>query len=221
MAESTERDWDREAAVLAAEALAAGRPTEWFDRLYAAARRGEIGLPWDLVHPNTALVEWAENGRIRGDGRTAVVVGAGLGRDAEYVGGLGFDTTAFDVSDNAITVVKERHPDSPVHYTVADLFDLPAVWSRAFDLVVESFTVQALPVDVRQQATAAVAGLVAPGGTLLAIANAREDGDQPRTAPPWPLTRAEIDAFATDGLVPVTIDRSTQDAQRWRAEFRR
>jgi hypothetical protein len=43
--------------------------------------------------------------------------------------------------------------------------------------------------------------------------------------PPWPVTRAELDAFATDGLTPQAIEVaaiSSEPAQRrWRAEFHR
>lgn len=215
MAEDT-ADWESRADDLAAQAIAAGEPTAWFDRLYAAGRRGDVSMPWDRTQPNPVLVGWAGRRSVRGDGHTAVVVGCGLGQDSEFIAGLGFDTTAFDVSDTAVRLVRERFPRSSVHYTVADLLHPPAEWAHRFDLVVESFTVQALPVTVRATATRHVAGLVAPGGTLLVVANARDDADEPRTSPPWPLTRAEIDAFATDGLEPVSV----VGGLHWLAEFR-
>jgi ubiquinone/menaquinone biosynthesis C-methylase UbiE len=73
------------------------------------------------------------------------VVGCGLGDDAEYVAGRGFDTVAFDISASAIRAARRRYPDSAVHYVTADLLDPPGEWERAFDLVVESLTLQALP----------------------------------------------------------------------------
>jgi SAM-dependent methyltransferase len=216
------RDWEQRAEDLAAEALAAGTPTAWFDRVYAAGRRGEVSMPWDFDEPNPVLVEWASRqpaeGTGRSAGRSAVVVGCGLGRDAEFVARLGFTTTAFDVAETPIKVVQERHPDSPVRYTVADLFRLPAEWAHAFDLVVESYTVQALPVTVRAEAIRNVAGLVAPGGRLVVVAGARDATHPPPAAPPWPLTRAEIDRFATDGLVAAAVERGG-DGSRWLAEF--
>jgi hypothetical protein len=43
--------------------------------------------------------------------------------------------------------------------------------------------------------------------------------------PPWPLVRAEVEAFAGAGLEPVHIedlrDAATPGWRRWRAEFRR
>jgi hypothetical protein len=51
---------------------------------------------------------------------------------------------AFDVAETAIRVARQRHPGTAVDYVVADLLRPPAAWSRAFDLVVEIITVQAL-----------------------------------------------------------------------------
>ncbi len=225
-------DWAERANRLAAESLAADDPTGWFERLYAAGAAGEVPMPWDRGQPRQLLVEWAQARRLRGAGRRALVVGCGLGRDAEYVAALGFDTVAFDISATAIQVVRDRFPDSTVRYLTADLLDPPAAWHQAFDLVVESQTVQALPDPPRREAIANVAGLVGPGGTLLVIAAAHDpagDGpdrpDGPDQGPPWPLTRAEIDAFATGGVAAVRVESGPDPEQptvrRWCAEFRR
>ncbi|MFW3171475.1 class I SAM-dependent methyltransferase [Geodermatophilus sp. CPCC 206100] len=217
------RDWVPRADRLAAEALAAGDATGWFDRLYDAGRRGEVAMPWDRDDAHPLLVAWASERAPAGRGRRAVVVGCGLGADAEFVAGLGFDVVAFDVSPTAVATVRERRPGSAVEYTVADLLDLPAAWRGAFDLVVEVHTVQALPLDVRARATAAVRSLLAPGGTLLVVAAARDEGPPPG-GPPWPLTPAEVTAFGS-GLETADLqryaDRDEPAGSRWRAEFRR
>jgi SAM-dependent methyltransferase len=216
------RDADEQARRLAGESFAADDPTGWFERLYQAADAGEASVPWSRGEPNRRLVEWAE-ARPRGDGRSAVVVGCGLGDDAEYVASLGYDTTAFDIAPSAIRACQRRFPDSSVSYVVADLLQPPSDWSSGFDLVVESITVQSLPDPPRAQAIANVAALVAPGGTLLVISGAREEGE-PAPAPPWPLTRAEVDSFAAGGrLRPVLVEDlmypGEPDSRRWRAEF--
>ena len=65
----------------------------------------------------------------------------------------------------------------------------------------------------------AIAGLVAPEGTLLAVAF-RKDGDEPATeGPPFALTRAQVTGLAADGLGLVEIE--ALPGERWRAEFRR
>jgi SAM-dependent methyltransferase len=207
-----------------ARRLAADDPIGWFERLYAAAAVGEAVVPWDRGAPHRLLVEWVRATGLRGDGRRALVVGSGLGEDAELIARLGFDTTAFDISPTAIETTRERFPQSRVRYLTADLLDPPADWHQAFDLVVESLTVQSMPNPHRAQAIPRVASLLAPGGTLLVIATGRDEGPEP-SGPPWPLTRTEIDAFATDGMEAVRVE-ALRDADdpgifRWRAEFRR
>ena len=122
----SETDPDAKARGLAAESIGAGDPTGWFERLYAGAEAGEEVVPWDRGSPHRFLVQWAEARRLSGGGRRALVVGCGLGDDAEYVAGRGFGTVAFDISASAIRAARRRYPDSAVHYVTADLLDPPA-----------------------------------------------------------------------------------------------
>jgi SAM-dependent methyltransferase len=215
---------EEDARRLSAAALAAGDATGWFEKLYAEAEKGDAEVPWDLPRPSALLAEWARRSAVTGAGRSALVVGCGLGRDAEFLAGLGFATCAFDISETAVRTARERHPDSSVEYEVADLLDPPPQWRDRFDLVVESNNVQALPARIRSRAIANVAPMVAPGGTLLVLAAAATDGD-PADGPPWPLTRAEVESFAAPGLAVVSIEEIPDAADklivRWRAEFRR
>lgn len=208
---------------LAAESVAAGDPTGWFERLYSASDRGDVVVPWHQDGPDPLLVRWASAAGLTGGGRRAVVVGCGLGDDAEYVAGLGFATVAFDVSPSAVEQARRRNPGSTVRYEAADLLALPAEWTGRFDLVVENFTVQSLPVPVRQTAVAGVAALVAPGGSLIVHATYRRGAERP--GPPWPLRRAEVESFGAGGLVAHRIDDIPEPGYpglgTWQAEFRR
>jgi hypothetical protein len=112
--EAPPEDPDLRARRLAAEALAAGEPTAWFEPLYAAAEAGQAVVPWDRGVPHQLLVAWAEATSVEGAGRRALVVGCGLGEDAEFVATLGFDTLAFDVSASAIRAARlYDHPALP------------------------------------------------------------------------------------------------------------
>ncbi|MFI6386591.1 class I SAM-dependent methyltransferase [Nonomuraea sp. NPDC050540] len=212
------RDPDEDARRLAAASLAGGDATGWFEKLYAEAASGEAIVPWDSSTPHPLLVEWSRGAP--GEGRRAMVVGCGLGDDAEYVAGLGYATTAFDVSESAVKGARTRFPESAVDYSAADLLDLPGEWRGAFDLVVEIMTVQALPEDLHARATAAVRELVAPGGTLLVIATARDEGG-PVYAPPWPLTPSEVAAFGEGGFTAAIEEIGDGERRRWRAAFHR
>ncbi len=158
---------EQNAARLAHESIAAGDPTGWFERLYAAAAAGTTGVPWDRRAPSPLLVQWAAECGLRGAADpppAALVVGCGLGDDAEFIAGLGFATIAFDISASAIDAAKRRFPRSRVHYRVADLMTPPPGWRQAYDLVVESATLQALPDPPRATAITSLGQLVAPGG---------------------------------------------------------
>ncbi|WP_432844623.1 class I SAM-dependent methyltransferase [Amycolatopsis sp. CA-161197] len=200
-------------------ALAEGDPTGWFEPLYAAAEAGEAVVPWYRGEPGPELAAWAAANP--GAGRSALVVGCGLGDDAELLAESGYATSAFDVSPSAIKAVLNRFPDTRVSYRTADLLDPPAAWHHAFDVVVEILTVQSMPKSVRDAAIASVAGFLAPGGTLVVGAFAEENIDLATwSGPPWPLNRAELDSFARDGVKATTVDR-VRDGSRWWAQFTR
>jgi SAM-dependent methyltransferase len=195
-------------------------PTAIFEQMYEAAAAGGPAPPWERGAPHPLLAGWGRD--LDGAGRRALVVGSGLGNDAEFIAARGFDVVAFDASPTAVAMARERNPGSRVDYVVADLLDLPAAWRQAFDLVVECLTVQSLPPALHAPASAAVAAAVARGGTLIVAANAG-DGDPDADGPPWPLARGEVEAFATGGLEVVAIEdvREPGAPPRWRGEFRR
>ena len=224
-------DPDLASRLLAAESLAKNDPTGWFEELYAAAGEGRAVVPWDRGAAHALLTEWAETAEPQGTGKRALVVGAGTGWDAELVADLGYDTIAFDISPSAVEAAQDAHPDTKVDYVVADLLNPPSEWRGAFDLVVEIYTVQALPIELQPTATKQVTAQVRVGGTLLVIAAARDevDGreipDEALEGPPWPLTRAAIDAFATGDVRLIQLDKQPSPSDptifRWRAEYLR
>jgi SAM-dependent methyltransferase len=198
-------------------------PTGWFERLYAAAEQGGASVPWDRGGPNPVLERWAAERALDGAGRRALVVGSGLGGDAEFVAALGFATVAFDISPTAVKLARRRFPGSRVEYVVADLLAPPPEWRHAFDLVVESLTAQSLPDPPRRTAIERIAEMLAPGGTLIVISGIHGEHDF-GAGPPWPLTRAEVESFASGGVRPVRIDvvdGAQRGDHRWRAEFTR
>ncbi|CUR58312.1 Methyltransferase type 12 [metagenome] len=194
-------------------------PSGMFEAIYAGAEAGGARPPWDYGDPRPQLVEWAEAQDLAGGGREALVVGCGYGADAELLARSGFRTTAFDFAPTAISGALRKYPASTVDYLVADVLDLPGEWQGRFALVVESLTVQSMPPEQHTVAAQNIAGLVAPGGTLLVLATTREEGSVVN-GPPWPLTRSEVEMFANGDLVLRRVERIEGGAW-WRAELSR
>jgi len=190
-----------------------------FEAIYTGAEADAVKPPWDYGAARPQLVEWAEAQDLAGGGREALVVGCGYGADAEFLALLGFRTTAFDFAPTAIAGARRKHPDTQVTYLVADVLDLPRQWKGRFGLVVESLTVQSMPPEQHTVAARSIAGLVAPQGTLLVLATTREE-DADVTGPPWPLTRSEVEAFASGDLVLRRLER-IENGSWWRAELTR
>jgi SAM-dependent methyltransferase len=195
-----ETDPVREHAHEVAESfLEKGDDYGWFEALYAEAEGNNEHIPWADLAPNRFLVEWERDSPLAGKGKTALVVGCGLGDDANFLANRGFDVMAFDVSETAIDWARKLYPSQKIRFLQADLFDAPPEWAGAFDLVLEIYTIQALPLHLRERAVSAICGFVAPGGTLVAVSRFREDDKEPE-GPPWALTRADISAIAASGV---------------------
>ena len=184
----------------------------WFDSLYAGAAGDPQAVPWAHLEPSRYYAAWADKFLPSGCGRSALVVGCGLGDDAEDLAGRGFETTAFDVSPAAVAWCGRRFPNSAVRYRAADLLDHPPAWHRGFDFVLEVYTLQALPADLRARAVRHIADCLAPGGTLLVISRGRDADDHPGDLP-WPLTKAEVHAFAKHGLAEAGFEDFLSDGE--------
>lgn len=191
-----------------------GDGTSWFESLYAAARGDVAAIPWANDEPCPWVHRFVAGHP--GPGR-AIVVGCGLGDDAEAVAAAGYDTVAFDISPSAVGWCRERFPATLVDYRVADLFQLPDDLVGSGDLVVEVRTIQSLPPAVRGRAIDGVASLLAPGGALLLVAIHRSDHSVP-TGPPWAVSDAELRRFEEIGL---TVDESSVEHGQFVRVYRR
>ena len=190
----------------ASKAIAKQDPSGWFEPLYAAASGDTAQVPWAKNQAHPYLQEWLTIDPPQAKDKQALIVGCGLGDDAELLASLGYHVTAFDISQSAIAWCKQRFPQSTVNYQVADLFNLNRDWQHKFDFVFECRTVQALPLNVRSQAIKAIAELIASKGTLLVVTRHREDNTIPE-GPPWALDDAELSQFTELGLTEVKCDR--------------
>jgi SAM-dependent methyltransferase len=204
--------------------LERGDPKGWFEALYAEAEGDAERIPWADLVPNAHLVSWLNENDWRGEGRRALVVGCGLGDNAELLAARGFDVTAFDISAEAIKWCRRRYSDSKVEYVAADLFEPPLEWREAFNLVVTINTLQILPAQLRPSAISAMVNCVTPGGALFVIVRGREPNDDPGSMP-WPLTMDDLAPFVQSGLMLISFedffDQEDPPVRRFRIQYRK
>ena len=184
---------------IAAKYIEKGKPYEWFEHLYKMAKGDNEQIPWADLEPNRFLVRWAEKANLKGYGRSALVVGCGLGDDAKFLDDLGFKVTAFDVSPKAIEWAEKIHRNTKINFYTVDLFNPPRGWQKTFDFVLEVYTVQALPLELREKTIKAISQFVAKNGELIVVARARET-DEDIGELPWGLSPNDLSNFEKNGL---------------------
>lgn len=213
----------QQARELAQRAVKANAPLSWFEPLYQLAVDNPALIPWADLTANPNLTEWLDRESVEGGSRSALVVGCGLGDDAEALARYGFAVTAFDIAPTCIAWCQRRFPASSVNYLVADVFQLPASWNQAFDFVFEAYTLQVLPEALRNNAMHAMGHCVRPGGRLLIVTRGR-DAAEDSGEMPWPLQREELDRLGPDFRevrFEDYLDNESPPVRRFRVEFLR
>ncbi len=179
---------------------ARGDALGWFEELYREAAGDNSKIPWADLEPNRYFRAWAESNGLKGGGRSALVVGCGLGDDANYLSDLGFKVTAFDLSPTAIEWAKKLYPGKGIDFEVADLFQPFRGWLGAFDFVLEIYTIQPLPLDWRPRVIDAISAFANSTGEILVVTRGREDDVEPDELP-WPMSRKDLSRFEANGFI--------------------
>ena len=203
------------------------RPLEWFEELYQEAKGDPELIPWgglakegglaredgreqetDLWAHGQArfpLIEWLQMPETLNwhaastQPKKALDVGCGLGANAIALHKAGYQVTAFDISQTAVKWAASQAVEYSIDWKCENLLDMPEEWQGKFDLVSETFTIQALYGEERLKAIEALTRLVAPKGKLLIICRGRRDDAIPDT-PPLPLSPTELDKIETYGF---------------------
>jgi SAM-dependent methyltransferase len=225
MAKAREEKEEARARVreIAAEFADRGDQLGWFDEVYKQAAGSTDSIPWADMEPNRFFKAWAEEKDLQGNGRKALVVGCGLGDDAKFLDDLGFDVTAFDISANAIEWARKLHKDTDIQFEVGDLFQPHRGWLGAFQFVLEIYTIQPLPMELRSRAIDAVASFVADGGELVVVCRGRDDGEEVDQLP-YPLSKEDLSQFERAGLEQVDfreVKDDIDDERRFVVHYRR
>lgn len=83
-------------------------PTDWFDSIYTDAEGDHRAVFRADLEPSPYLLKWLKNCVFKHSGRKAIVIGCGVGDDAEALSKAGYNETAFDISPEAIRLCKNR-----------------------------------------------------------------------------------------------------------------
>ncbi|MCS7239154.1 MAG: methyltransferase domain-containing protein [Thermoguttaceae bacterium] len=140
-----------------------------------SAYRGESRPAWDVGRAASQLVEAVEQGLLR-PGR-AIELGCGLGHDARFLAGKGFDVTAVDISPTAIAraAATAEKEGVKVRFLVADVLRMPDLGT--FDLVYDRGCYHGVRRTSAKEYVQTLRQLTRPGSVALILAgNAREVG---------------------------------------------
>ena len=133
---------------------------------------------------------------------------------------LGFEVTGFDISPTAIEWARKLHHDTSIQFETMDLFEPFRGWLGAFEYVLEVYTIQPLPMEMRPAVIDAIAAFAAPGGRLLVVTRGRGDDEEPEQLP-WPLSRKDLSRFEENGLKQTSFTEmpDQEDGYRFVVEY--
>ena len=141
----------------------------------------------------------------RGDQGLALDVGAGSGRDAAWLAGLGYEVVAVEPAGGMRHQAKQRHPEPAIRWLDDRLPELGVVHrlGLAFDVILLSAVWMHIRPGERARAFRKLVTLLKPGGLLLlSIRNASQEPNRPM----WETSTGEIEGLARDhGLAVVRI----------------
>ncbi len=207
---------------IAAKFIQQNDPTGWFEELYSQAQGNSQEIPWADLTVNPNLAQWLDANHIQGDEQTALVIGSGLGDDAEALSKIGFEVTGLDIAPSAIAWSQKRFPTSKVKYVVADALKFEKTWENKFNFILESYTLQSVPDYIRQQIMKNITKYLRPLGTLLVICRGREITEEVNDLP-YPLTKEELILFEDLGLNKIIfedyMDQENSLVRRFRIQY--
>lgn len=195
------------------------KPLDWFEELYSASITNDVTIPWGNKVPNPHLVSWWEENEIEENSKT-LVIGCGLGDDAEFLSSKGLNVDAFDLSSTAIQLAKTRFKDSKVNYFQTDLFHLNRDMLDTYDFIFEAYTLQAMPIDYRAKAMPVITKLLKREGFLLLICRGRNDEDEIAQLP-FPLSKLELEKLSNNLTEKKFEDFMDQSKRRFRILYQR
>ena len=193
-------------------------PSAWCDSVYTDAQGDYKAFFWADLEPSPYLVKWLEqqehktNNKSAKKSKKAIVIGCGVGDDAEALSDFGYEVIGFDISPEAIKLCQKRYPNTKVNYLVADLFNYDKKWLQNFDVVYECNTIQILPGKYRIKARKAISNLLSKNGHALVSCRSRKKGEKENDIP-MPLDYEEINQFVIQDKLKEISFEAYDDSQ--------
>ncbi len=157
--------------------------------------------PWDIGHPQPAVVRLASKGEFIGP---VLDVGCGTGENALHIASLGLSVLGIDVAENALAIARQKAEDRciKVEFAAVDALHLENL-GRTFESVLDCGLFHSLDRDERPRYVASLASVTKPDGTLHLLCFSDE---APHTGP-HPISREMLrEAFKpSNGWYVVTI----------------
>ena len=158
-----------------------------------ASYRNDAPAPWDIGHPQPAIVRLASQGAFIG---SVLDAGCGTGENALHVASLGHSVLGVDVAETALAIAREKakHRRIDAEFALADAFKLETV-GRRFESVMDGGLFHTFDADERPRYVAGLSSVTDHSGTLyvLCFSDAAPD------TVPHPVSQSDLRAVFNPG----------------------
>jgi SAM-dependent methyltransferase len=164
---------------------------EFWEKLYQTASTG-----WDLGGPTPVFGHVLAGPDPPLPGKM-LVPGCGRGYDALLFARAGFEVTGVDHAFSAVTAARAlaEAEGTAATFLQADLFSLPARFTGTFNYVLEYTCFCAIAPTRRAEYVEVMAGLLRPGGEILALFFPVLPPGYGREGPPFAVSEEELQAY--------------------------
>jgi SAM-dependent methyltransferase len=181
--------------------------------------------PWDIGHPQPAIVRLAAEGAFAG---AILDAGCGTGENALHLASLGLSVLGVDVAETALAMAREKAAARAAHaeFVLADALRLDKL-RRVFNTVLDCALFHAFDSSERREYVASLASVTSPGAVLYLLCFS-DTGPDPRGPHPVSLQELREPFGPRSGwrVVGINADRcqsrfAPQGAAAWLATIER